>query len=95
MAPSAKTSKSPKEQASNWNAYFTSNPSGIINSTGYQLYAVNDQTVSGLTSIQGITSSEISNNVLNLQFADVAYNSKYMASRQRLSWRNTIQKNVK
>lgn len=98
MAEPVKTATSPVKQASKWDEYFSSNPSGITNSTGYQLYAVNEQTIA--SSLTGFTSGDvdtisgyIAGGTLNLQLADVAYNTKAIL-RQRLSWCNTIQKNI-
>lgn len=77
MAESTKTGTTPGEQANKWQEYFNSNPSGITNSTGYQLYAVNEQTVSGLTDFDKFTdNTTFETDTLNLQFADVAYNTK-------------------
>ena len=92
MAASTETPKKPAwKQAKSWDDYFktdtdkndipTERNVRIENSTGYQLYAVNDYTItSGLT---GFTSTDIrtissfiSDGTLNLQLADVAYNTQ-------------------
>ena len=108
MAASTKTAKQPVwKQAQKWDEYFRTedgekNVSIEENSTGYQLYAVNDQTIA--SSLTGFTSGNvntistfISENTLNLQLADAVYNKENQSSvlsRQRLSWCNTIQKNI-
>lgn len=87
MAGQEKTVTPPAKLASKWEEYFKNdNKENVLveNSTGYQLYAVNEQTIDidSLINIQKITSNYISDNILNLQLADAAYNSSVAITRQ-------------
>lgn len=95
MAESTETAKLPAwKQAQTWEDYFKTDPGEnekdvrTTNSTGYQLYAVNEYTItSGFTELSGINNDDkISNDMLgdtlNLQLADAAYNFKHAVSRQ-------------
>lgn len=80
MAEPINTSTSPAKQATDWKNYLESNPSGIINSTGYQLYAVTGNLLDFTPGDVNTINVLISTGTLNLQLADVAYNTQNQGS---------------
>ena len=84
MEASTETPKKPEwKKAQDWNNYFKPEDGkknvSIENSTGYQLYAVNEQTIASGVSIsfgELTTDEKLVSDTLNLQFADAVYKGK-------------------